>query len=79
MLAGNPDVARRLGLRALEMARRRRERGHEAYALQLLGEVTRQAPYQDEAQAAEYVRAALTLAESLSMRTLAGALTARDA
>jgi hypothetical protein len=39
--------------------------------------VTRQAPYQDEAQATEYVRAALTLAESLSMRTLAAALSER--
>jgi len=56
------------------MARRRRERGHEAYALQLLGEVTRQAPYQDDEQAAEYTRAAVALAESLSMRTLAAAL-----
>ena len=74
ILAGNADVARRLGLRALEMARRRRERGHEAYALQLLGEVTRQAPYQDDEQAAEYTRAAVALAESLSMRTLAAAL-----
>jgi len=73
ILAGNADVARRLGLRALEMARRRRERGHEAYALQLLGEVTRQAPYQDDEQAAEYTRAAVALAESLSMRTLAAA------
>jgi len=77
MLAGNPDVARRLGLRALEMARRRRERGHEAYALQLLGEVTRQAPYQDEAQATEYVRAARAIADSLGMRTLATALPER--
>src|SRR5215467_3845229 len=77
ILAGNADVARRLGLRALEMARRRRERGHEAYALQLLGEVTRQAPYQDDEQAAEYTRAAVALAESLSMRTLAAALAQR--
>src|SRR4029453_1383589 len=38
-LAGNPDVGRRLGVRGLETARRRGERGHEAYALQLLGEV----------------------------------------
>jgi class 3 adenylate cyclase/tetratricopeptide (TPR) repeat protein len=78
-LAGNPDAARRLGLRALETARRRSERGHEAYALQFLAEVTRRAPYHDAETAAEYQRAALALAERLGMRPLAAALSASRA
>ena len=38
-LAGHGDVAKRLGLRALELARRVGERGHEAHALRLLGDL----------------------------------------
>ena len=76
-LAGNPEPARRLGLRALETARRRGERGHEAYALELLGDVTRTAPYRDAETAAGYFREALALAEKLSMRPLATALAGR--
>jgi hypothetical protein len=72
--AGNVDAGRRLGLRALEMARRRGERGHEAYALQLLGEVAGKAGSPDVEMAAEYFRAGLTLAETLRMRPLASAL-----
>jgi class 3 adenylate cyclase/tetratricopeptide (TPR) repeat protein len=73
-LAGNPDVGRRLGVRGLETARRRGERGHEAYALQLLGEVAARGPSPDFDVAAEYCRAGLTLAETLGMRPLAAAL-----
>ncbi len=73
-LAGNPDIARRRGLKALETARRRGERGHEAYALQLLGDLAARGPAPDLERAAEYYRAGLTLAETLGMRPLAGAL-----
>jgi class 3 adenylate cyclase/tetratricopeptide (TPR) repeat protein len=73
-LGGNPETARRLGLRALETARRRGERGHEAYALALLGDVTRHAPYEDAETAAEYVRTGLALAETLGMQPLVAAL-----
>ena len=76
-LAGNPEAARRFGLRALDTARRRGERGHEAYALDLLGNVTHAAPYRDAQTAEGYVREALTLAEKLGMQPLATALAAR--
>jgi tetratricopeptide (TPR) repeat protein len=74
MLSGNADVGRRLGLRAFETARRRGERGHEAYALRLLGEVASSAASPDAEMAVEYYRAGLTLAETLGMRPLASAL-----
>jgi len=73
-VAGNADVSRRLGLRALDMARRRGERGNEAYALRLLGEVASSAATPDAERASDYYRAALTLAETLGMRPLASAL-----
>src|SRR5262245_23038900 len=76
-LAGNPEAARRVGLRALETARGRSERGHEAYALELLGDVTRAAPFRDVQTAASYFREALALAEKLGMQPLATVLTAR--
>ena len=73
-LSGNADVGRRLGLRALDMARRRGERGNEAYALRLLGEVAGSAASPDVEMASDYYRAGLTLAETLGMRPLASAL-----
>jgi len=77
LLAGNPEAARRFGLRALETARKRGERGHEAYSLELLGDVTRGAPYRDADTAAGYFREGLVLAERLSMRPLATGLAGR--
>jgi class 3 adenylate cyclase/tetratricopeptide (TPR) repeat protein len=72
--AGHGDIATRLALRALELARRLGERGHEAYALQLLGELAGKAVPPDVERASEYYRAALTLAEALGMRPLAAAI-----
>ena len=72
--AGRGDVAARLGLRALELARRLGERGHEAYALQLLGELAGKAVPPDGERATEHYRAALALAETLGMRPLAAAI-----
>ena len=37
--AGDESAARRLGTRALELARRQGERGHEAHVLRLLGQI----------------------------------------
>ena len=60
----------RYAQQALELARTHRERGHEAYALHLLGEVAaRRSPPQVELAAAHYQQA-LTLAEELGMRPL---------
>ncbi len=72
--AGHGDAAARLALRALELARRLGERGHEAYALQLLGELAGKAVPPDVERASEHYRAALTLAEALGMRPLAAAI-----
>ena len=71
-LAGRPEAARRAAVQALELARRHGERGHEAHALRLLGDLT--ADSAGAGDAAEHYRAALTLAESLAMRSLAAAL-----
>jgi tetratricopeptide (TPR) repeat protein len=56
--------------RALDLARAHKERGHEAWALRLLGEVAaHQAPPEIE-PAAHHYRQALALAEELGMRPL---------
>ena len=55
---------------AFECARTHQERGHEAYALRLLGEVAAQRTSPDSAQVAVYYRQALTLADALGMRPL---------
>jgi len=74
LLLGNEDVATRLGLHALELAGRLGERGHEAYALRLLGELAGKGTSPNVEKSREHYRAALTLAESLGMRSLAAAL-----
>ncbi len=76
LLAGEADVAKRTALRALETARRYGERGHEAYALTLLGDIARQGHSPDRDGAAEAYGDALAVAEALGMRRLADA--ARD-
>ena len=74
LLAADGDAAKRLALRALELARRHGERGHEAYALRLLGDLQTKDSAPDIEKAAEHYRAALTLAELLGMQPLADAL-----
>ena len=68
LLAGDADKARELAQRALEAARTRGERAHEAYALRVLG---RAATGTDGAEGARYLRAAVELADELGMRPLA--------
>ncbi|HWP35553.1 MAG TPA: AAA family ATPase [Thermodesulfobacteriota bacterium] len=70
LLAGRPDEALALAQRALELARASRERGHEGWALRLLGEIAsrREPPETGEAEAA--YRGALALARELAMRPL---------
>jgi predicted ATPase len=74
LLSGDGDAAKRLALRALELARRHGERGHQAYVLGLLGELETKESVPDIERAAEHYRAALTLAETLGMQPLAAAL-----
>jgi tetratricopeptide (TPR) repeat protein len=70
MLAGLLEEAHALAERALAHACRRQERGHQAYALRLLGEIAarREPPESDQAEA--HYQQALTLAEELGMRPL---------
>ena len=70
MLGGCLGEAQTLAGRALALARTHQERGNEAYALRLLGEIAaRREPPQVE-QAEAHYREALTLADALGMRPL---------
>ena len=69
MLTGRVDDATAAATHSVELARKHKERGHEAYALRLLGEVTVQ--HGEFAQAETYYRSALRLAQELGMRPLA--------
>ena len=70
MLAGHLDEAHALAERALALARGHQERGHETYALHLLGDIAarREPPEREEAEA--HYRQALALADELGMRPL---------
>ena len=70
MLAGCLEEAHALAERALALAREHQERGHQAYALRLLGDIgARREPPESESAETHY-RQALTLAEELGMRPL---------
>jgi tetratricopeptide (TPR) repeat protein len=70
MLAGRLEEAQALADSALALARAHQERGHQAYALRLLGEIAarREPPERDQAEA--HYRQALALTEALGMRPL---------
>jgi hypothetical protein len=74
MRTGNASAGRHLGVRALELARQLGERGHEAYALRLLGQIAASGPAPDLEQASAYYLEGLTLAKTLGMQPLAAAL-----
>jgi tetratricopeptide (TPR) repeat protein len=65
-----PDEATHRATEALEFARRHGERGHEAWALRLLGEVVARRDPVDIAHAELNLRHALALAGALTMRPL---------
>jgi tetratricopeptide (TPR) repeat protein len=70
LLAGRMQEAVQLAGRALDLARAHKERGYQAWALRLLGEIAaHQAPPEIE-PAAHHYRQALALAEELGMRPL---------
>jgi class 3 adenylate cyclase/tetratricopeptide (TPR) repeat protein len=70
LLAGRVEEARLLALQALDLVRTRKERGHEAWALRLLGELAAQREPPNAEQAEAHYRQALALAEELGMRPL---------
>jgi predicted ATPase/class 3 adenylate cyclase len=70
VLAGRVEEAMPLGQQALEAARAQQQRGYQAYAMWLLGDIAaRQDPPETE-PAENYYREALVLAEELGMRPL---------
>jgi tetratricopeptide (TPR) repeat protein len=70
LLADRLEEAHTLAERALAHAREHQERGHQAYALRLLGDIaTRREPPEIE-QAVTHYRQTLALAEELGMRPL---------
>jgi tetratricopeptide (TPR) repeat protein len=70
LLAGRLEEAQALAERALAHARAHQERGHEAYALRLLGEIAARCEPLESDQAGDSYRQALALAEELGMRPL---------
>ena len=69
--AGWPsEEAQALAERALTLARERQERGNEAYALRLLGEIAARRDPPESGQAEAHYHQALALAEELGMRPL---------
>jgi tetratricopeptide (TPR) repeat protein len=70
LLAGRLEEAQVLAERALAQAYAHQERGHQAYALRLLGDIAAQHEPPASAQAGDYYRQAQALAEALGMRPL---------
>ena len=70
LLASRPEEARALAERALALTREHQERGTQAYALRLLGEIASHRAPPDVDTAVAHYRHALTLAEALGMRPL---------
>ncbi len=68
--AGRLEEAHTLAARALERARTYQERGNEAYALRLLGDIATHRDPPEVAEADARYRQALALAEALGMRPL---------
>jgi tetratricopeptide (TPR) repeat protein len=70
LLAGRLEEAHTLAERTLAFTRRHQERGHEAYALRLIGDIAAQHEPPTIAQAEAHYQHALTLARELGMRPL---------
>ena len=70
VLAGRSGDGLSFANRALALARERGERGHEAYALRLLGEIAAHPESANRGTAEGYYRGAMTLADELGMRPL---------
>ena len=70
LLAGHLEEAHALAEQALRIAREHQERGHQAYALRLLGNVAAHRQPPEVESAAAFHQQALTLADALAMRPL---------
>ncbi len=72
LLADRIEAARAPADRAVMLARTRGERGYEAYALRLVGEIASRCDPSNFEQAEAHYRQAMALAEELGMRPLVG-------
>jgi tetratricopeptide (TPR) repeat protein len=70
LLVGRMDEALALAERALTFCREHKERGHEAWALRLLGDIAAQRHPPVAEPAADYYRQAMVLADARGMRPL---------
>jgi tetratricopeptide (TPR) repeat protein len=70
LLASRLEEAYALAERALALAREHQERGTQAYALRLLGDIAARREPPEVVQAEDHYRQALALAEELGMRPL---------
>ncbi len=70
LLAGHLEEAQALAERTLALTRAHQERGNQAYALHLLGDIAAHRAPPDVDEAAAHYRQALVLAEVLGMRPL---------
>ena len=70
LLAGRLEEATALAGRALHLAREHKERGQQAYALRLLGEIGSRRDPPDAGSAETHYRESLAIAEELGMRPL---------
>jgi tetratricopeptide (TPR) repeat protein len=70
LLAGRLEDARQRAAQAVDLARQYQQRGHQAWALWLLGESTARQASPEVEPAAGHYRQALALAEELGMRPL---------
>jgi class 3 adenylate cyclase/tetratricopeptide (TPR) repeat protein len=70
LLAGRPDVAVAVAHRALDLARRQKEQGNEAWVLRLLGDIAAHADPPDPETAEGHYTQVLARANDLGMRPL---------
>jgi tetratricopeptide (TPR) repeat protein len=70
MQAGHLEEAHALAERTLALARAHQERGHQAYALRLLGDIAARREPPESEQAEAHYQQALSLAEDLGMQPL---------
>jgi len=67
---GRIEDAAQVGRQALDLARKHKQRGHQVYALRLLGDVAARRDPADVQEAEGHYRAAMELAHELGMRPL---------
>ena len=70
LLAGRREEANQVTLRALSLARDKKERGYEAWALRLLGDIAAHKNLPDVREAENHYGQAIALAKELEMRPL---------